>query len=212
MRLALEAFHRRLLAELQALDDLLCTSLRPEGVWARIGVAEYATVALQDSWARFIRDLIIRSALGGAVTTCGRQLPASTIGLKTQKMALDYLRENWPNRREQPAWWEPKWFDETDAGRAATVLRISNETGVMAAIASTTNPIDEVRVVRNFASHRLPHTAQEAASVATGLGVLAWQQPADIVGHTFVSSDGNRETVFSTWCRRFASVSRAAIV
>lgn len=66
-----------------------------------------------------------------------------------------------------------------------------NRQEIDAAINSTTNPIEELRAVRNFVAHRGESSAHEIAAVARAFGVPGWRQPADML---------NRRGVVERWC------------
>jgi hypothetical protein len=180
------------------------------GTPTEVAVSEYCLVSLQDSWNRFTRDLVLRSALGNAVTATGRSLPPPGGRPIRQVDAMDQLRRNWPTGGVKPAWWEPRWFNVDDANKAITILRIANSGNVTAAIGSSTNPWNEVRMVRNFVAHRLPSTAREAASVASLVAVNKWRQPRDIILATAPGAFPS-DSVYEVWCRRLVAVAHAAV-
>jgi hypothetical protein len=181
---------------------------RPGGV-LEIQLAEYALVALQDAWSRFVRDLIVRSTLGNATTTSGTILRAGKHGILTQRSALSLLRSHW-SKGGMPAWWEPSWFRVDAATTAVTILAPGNGNNVVAAIGSTANPIDDLRALRNFAVHRLPNTAALADAVRLANRSASWRQPRDIVG-AVAQGGAPGEVLFDSWCRRLRVVAAAAV-
>jgi hypothetical protein len=172
-------------------------------------IADYALVALQDAWSRFVRDLIIRSALGNATTTAGVRIPPGTNGVLTQRAALSLLRARWA-KKAKPAWWEPYWYRTSEAAAAVTILAPRNGGNVMAAIGSSTNPIDDLRAVRNFAVHRLPSTAAEANVINANNKAGSWRQPCDIISATAQGGLAG-EALFDSWRRRLSVVAAAAV-
>jgi hypothetical protein len=181
---------------------------RPGGP-LEVEMAEYALVALQDAWNRFIRDLIIRSTLGNSVTASGSAVRPGTHGVMRQRDALNLLRRGWGNRA-QPAWWEPSWFRVDVATTATTILAPRNGANIIAAVGSSANPIDDLRAVRNFIVHRLPSTAEGADAVRRANRSSPWRQPRDILG---APARGGlpAEVLFDSWCRRLRVVANAAV-
>lgn len=181
---------------------------RPGGA-LEIEMAEYGLVALQDAWSRFIRDLIIRSSLGNAVTSAGTVIRAGQHGVMRQRDALDLLRRGW-SKKGMPSWWEPYWYRVDASTKAITILGPGNGGNIAAAIGSSANPVEDLRLVRNFAVHRLPSTAEDAGAVARGNSSAPWRQPRDIVGAT-ARGGLAAEVLFDSWCRRLRVVAAAAV-
>lgn len=168
------------------------------------GMSEYCVIQLQDTWTRFVREVILRSSLGHADRANGTRLRAPAAGVMTFSAALGHLRLGWPGGKKPP-YWEPRWFDRGDSAKALTILHPVNEQAIGAALGANTNPIEELRGVRNFVCHRGPTSAPRIAAAALALGVQ-WEQPSDIV-----NSAGPGAVVFDTWITRFSSVATAAI-
>lgn len=173
---------------------------------ATVEIAEYAVVALQDSWSRFTRDTIIRSSLGNATTASGINLRAGRFGRIRQREALDHIRRGW-QKTLKPTWWEPRWFDVGDANHALDILLPQNANAISAAIGSSANPIEELRSLRNFAVHRLPATAAGVESLRKQLRAPDWRQPRDLIDWTV----GGGEELFESWARRLRNVAAAAV-
>jgi hypothetical protein len=184
------------------------TAQRPGGA-LEVQVAEYGLVALQDAWSRFVRDLIIRSTLGNATTSSGTVIRAGKHGVLRQRDALSLLRRQW-SKGGMPTWWEPYWFRVDAATTAITILAPENGADVVAAIGSSANPIDDLRVVRNFAVHRLPSTAAQADAVRVANRSAPWRQPCDIIAAA-ARGGSPGELLFDAWCRRLRVVAAAAV-
>jgi hypothetical protein len=181
---------------------------RPGGA-LEIEMAEYALVALQDAWSRFIRDLVIRATLGNAVTSTGTVVRAGQHGVLRQRDALTLLRQGW-TKKGMPTWWEPYWYHVDQGTTAISILAPSNGANIAAAIGSSANPIDDLRIVRNFAVHRLPSTAAGADAVRRANRSAPWRQPRDILGAT-ARGGLQGEVLFDSWCRRLRVVAAAAV-
>jgi len=102
------------------------------------------------------------------------------------------LRAKWPGGK-RPAYWEPSWFDQGQSATALAILQPVNANDIGAALGAGTNPIEELRGVRNFVCHRGPTSAPKIASSALKVGVQ-WERPSDIVN----ASVGGA-IVFDTW-------------
>jgi hypothetical protein len=173
-------------------------------------LAEYCMVALQDSWSRFVRDLILRSSSGNSTTSTGRKVPPGPRGRLRLRTSIFVVQKDWTKTGKQ-AGWEPNWYSVEHAGRAITILGTSNGAEMMAAIGSSTNPIDDVRPIRNFAAHRLPATARAADAVAQNrLAGRKWRQPRDIVTSD-TGAPGATVSLYAEWCVRFKAVAVAAV-
>lgn len=208
-RFALLDLQLRFDREARVLDQLLDAHAGAGSIEERV-ISEYCLVALQDSWSRFVRDLILRSSLGNATTARGRKLPPGPKGAIRLSEALRLLQKGWAKKAKKQGW-EPYWYSVNEASRAATILAIPNSGDVLAALGSSANPIEELRPIRNFAVHRLPSTAANAAAAALGLSKsLVWQQPRDIVLVRRAAATGS-ERAFSSWCRRMSIVASAAV-
>lgn len=184
----------------------LLAAVRADGSRSEFcATSEYCIIQLQDTWNRFVRELIVRSSLGHAQRGNGTPLPAGGAGLMKYSDAFACLRRGWPGRSSRPSYWEPRWFDQGDSAKALSILNPANDQEIGAALGAGTNPIQQVRGVRNFICHRGPTSAPEIAAVALALGVQ-WEQPSDIVNSSVAGA-----VVFDSWITRFSAVAAAAI-
>lgn len=210
MRLrSLDRLRRRFLVEAHWLSRLLRRAHFDHPADMRHAVGEFAVVALQDSWNRFTRGVILASA-AGAITSGGLRVRSAT-GRTSHAASLALLRATWPTRKNQPPWWEPRWFDPGDASQSASLLTITNASTVTGAIGATANPIADLRAVRNFVAHRGPTTAPRVQAVAARHGRTAWNQPVDIVTIELATVPAGRELLLEAWCRQFAAVASACV-
>lgn len=188
------------LAKLVALAD--AASAKPPD--ERNALSEYCLVQLQDSWSRFIRDLIFRSVRGNATRSNGVALMPGAHGYLSQQRAYAILRASWSTRRMN-AGWEPAWTSQDDANKAIDILRPTNENDLKAAIGASANPIKELKPVRNFSAHRGPESAKKLKATALAR-TSSWSQPGDLV----LRASGL--FVFEQWCKRFHVVAHAAVM
>jgi hypothetical protein len=166
--------------------------------------AEYCVIQLQDCWNRFVRDLVLRSALGNANRASGQRIRPGSHGTLLQRSAMVLLRAGWPRGR-RPFYWEPSWFDQNHANIAIDLLDPSNGADLKTALNANTNPIEDVRPTRNFAAHRSERSATRFGPKAQSW-LPGWQQPHQVVRQRLAG-----ETLFEEWCRRFLAVANAAV-
>ena len=113
---------------------------------------EAAAVQLQDRWGYFCRQLILRSAVGGASTADGHFIAVSGDGVGS---ALVRLRATYKSKNIQASRdWEPKWYDPDESIAAGRKLGLANFSTIAFAIGSTPSPLEDLRAVRNFFAHR----------------------------------------------------------
>jgi hypothetical protein len=153
-----------------------------------------AVVRLHDAWARFCRELIIRSA---SVTT------ESATGFVSQPAPdierRQHVLPKWAAsfKKPKPAGWEPRWGDPTEALDAANRVGVNNAGRIASGLAATPNPLDDLRRVRNFLAHRGHKGADDVAQIAVALG----EPRGTPVHELIVVPVPPGETVFMTWVR-----------
>jgi len=210
-RLVIEDLRDEFVRRADGLVTLLNHS-RSSGTLDRQAASEYCAIQLQDTWTRFCRDLIVGASLGNArfgpsSPRAGQNLAPGALGVLSVGEALAELRRTWKSGSSvQPPWWEPRWFDTGQSTRALNILRPSNRNEIDAALNSSTNPIEDLRPVRNYVAHRGASTAGDIAAVARRSGLAEWRQPADIINHSRAGA-----IVFDEWVRRFSAVATAAV-
>jgi hypothetical protein len=102
--------------------------------------------------------------------------------------------------------WEPAWTSQQDANRAIDLLKLRNANDLKTAIGASTNPITELKPVRNFVAHRGHISASKLELLAKSLG-KTWNQPGDLF-----LDDGFGTFRFGEWSSRFLAVANAAII
>ena len=115
---------------------------------------EMLVVRLQDYWAQFVRELIVLSASGRAVTSSGVRLPARR-GFSRTGEVRSWLAANRPNPNR-----DLDWHVASTSVHWSQRIGIANHTTVTAALGSTNSPEEQVRIYRNFVVHRTKETAE----------------------------------------------------
>lgn len=184
-------------------------------------IGEYAAIRLQDAWSNYCRDIIVYSAIYDTADAHNHIYPKSSHRLKNIAEVYDLLRNNWMGgsgqRSRKPSYWEPNWYDPSHVSTCLMILRLSNP-NIGGAIGLPTNPIQELRPLRNYVAHRGKETRLElekilvdpAASVSRVFGGV-WNQPIDIISIQTDPTRSPNATVFSEWIERFKVVARSMI-
>ncbi len=163
---------------------------------------------MQDCWTRFLRDLVLRSALGNARRADGRLVGVGPLGRMYERDARVLLQKKWPGGKKPP-YFEPSWYSPDHTSRAIQVLQPNNGNDINTAIGSRNNPIEELRAVRNFAAHR-GHTSAGALQPLASAWLPSWRQPSDLLLQA-LTIPGTTESRFTQWSRRFRLVAAAAV-
>ncbi|MGE3842703.1 MAG: hypothetical protein AB7I50_14090 [Vicinamibacterales bacterium] len=203
MRFNLGILSTRLAADLA---DLTLLADQASGATGRErnAIGEYCLVQIQDSWSRFVRDLILRSSLGNASRADGTKIPPGVHGRLFERDARQLLKSKW-SAKGMGKDWEPAWTSRDEAGRAIQILQPLNANDIMTALGASTNPITEVKPLRNFVAHR-GHVSADKLEVLAGSWSVTWRQPSDLC-----LRDGTGLYRFEQWCIRFQAVANAAV-
>jgi hypothetical protein len=162
---------------------------------------EGAVVKLQDRWGAFSQDLVLLSAVGSVRTTSGVLIARR---YAAPRVALDRLRATFAGRARKPGYWQPKWFDPTEAIDAANRLGIPNFAAVSAALGATPAPLEELRAVRNFFAHRGALAGRTARSV---IGVATTPEVHNYLTETLTGG----ALRFEVWISTLQGMARASI-
>jgi hypothetical protein len=118
-------------------------------------------VALWDAWNRFVRGLLLQSCAGIAEGLSGT-IHAPTTPM-TELVALGHIQANRRGTNIILVRGEPKWFDPGAIADLTDVLAIANRNEIVSSItasritlglATIPNPIEEIRICRNFIAHK----------------------------------------------------------
>lgn len=206
MTIELDSVRRRLSEQLRDLEQLAVQAQRTDSRDA-YAVGEYCIVQLLDVWNRFVRDVILVSATGRAVDRHGKSVSAGPPGGLRGDAAVAFLRVNWP-KSKKPAHWEPSWFDVSQSNAALDLLLPSNAQDLKTALGSTTNPVEELRMLRNFCAHRGPISAGRLHLQTRHWGPTNWNQPHDMV---VARGPAGLPSIFEDWCGAFRLVGSAVV-
>lgn len=205
MRFNLEILKTRLGEDVAELTSL-AIGAAGKGDIERIAISEYCVIQLQDSWNRFVRDLILKSSSGNSIRSGGARIGPGSRGQLTQRQSRTLLASSWSSRRGMGSDWEPAWTSQQEANRAIDILGPQNGNDLKTAIGASTNPIAELKPVRNFAAHRGPVSSAKMEAISRVWG-KPWCQPSDLF-----LDDGVGLFRFDEWCRRFQAVANAAVM
>lgn len=137
---------------------------------------EMCIIRIHDAWARFCRDLIFQSYIGGFTKT-GVIIPS--VGGRTY---MDFI-SCYKSTFRKPPRFEPKWATASEAIDAAQRVGVSNFSTISAALGAVGSPANELRLVRNYYAHRVSDTAEKVKKIPWVLGNKKLQvTPVDIPG------------------------------
>lgn len=171
-------------------------------------LAEYCIIQLHDSWNRFVRDLVLYSASGNAISSSERSIvPSRQYGALNQEDAMSLIRGKWSPPRAKPSYWEPSWFDFKQMDRALTILDPSNRADIASAVGARNNPAESLRALRNFCAHRGISSSRKLLADSTSWAPLGWRNPLELAFRTYPRG---LSSPFHDWCDGFELVARAA--
>lgn len=166
-------------------------------------IREMCVIRLHDSWSRFCRELVLRSAGSRPRTVSGSRLNRSQ-GVKRYRDVIPVLISTYPRRRTEPAWHNP-----TECLDAARRLGVSNYSSISQGLSLSFNgsaPTTQLTAVRNYFAHRNLTTAAAMNSVAQGLFISPVPQPYDLVA---VTQSGT--TLFALWVLRLKQMAQLSV-
>jgi hypothetical protein len=138
---------------------------------------EMCIIRVHDSWARFCRDLIFFSYIGGFTKT-GKKIPPVTGGRTYSDFMACYKATF-----KKPPRFEPKWATASDAIDVAQRVKVSNVGTISSALGAVNSPANELRIVRNYYAHRVADTADKIKSISWVVGNKNLKlTPVDIPG------------------------------
>jgi hypothetical protein len=160
-----------------------------------------------DAWVRFMRRLYVTCAGGQVWSTSNVSYhPATPLA---EIDVLSRLREAGAARGSGVAVFanEPRWFVVTSVVPICAILGLSNATAILNSLGSSTvtlgggfsltNPLDEIRQIRNYCAHKTEDMANLVSSRYTsGLTVSAYVRQ--------VTRGGS--TRFHDWCEALEAI------
>jgi hypothetical protein len=132
-------------------------AMAPRDAGAEDVVVQFAIIRLHDVWAWRVRELVVKSSIGGTITRGGVVLPRAS-HLPARFSPVMRLRRVW-TANPQGNHWEPKWYDPAQASRCADLLGTNNRTEIRNGLGASVF-CGELRAVRNLVAHRLPDSWQ----------------------------------------------------
>ena len=123
-------------------------------------------VSAWDAWNRFMREILLTSAGGPTVGAAG--VVYNPTAPRPRPTALAYLRQSVKGTRIKFTRSEPNWYMPAATSDFATTLGLANSSSILAAVGSsrvqvsaiaiTSNPLNELRLMRNYIAHKNAET------------------------------------------------------
>ena len=157
----------------------------------------FCVVRLQHLWGEFCRELLVRSAVGGAFTIDGTYLTRAQ-GINRAVDVVQEVRK--VVRRNIIAWHVPDV-----AVRATNSVAPANKTQILAGL-SMNNPVDDIRAVRNYVVHPNVESRRRYNNVARKFGVF--DTDPDALLRSSISR-GNT-TLFEDWVIQLQEIALVA--
>lgn len=177
-------------------------ALPPEQVLVKRFIVSMCVVKLHDQWNVRCREIILKSAIGRHRTLSGVSLHRVV-----RDHPIERLRRCWSNKKPMDSSWEPDWHMPAVSARAASLLKIQNETTVTNAITAITT-IEELRWTRNAIAHELPRSYEMFRKIMSNRVVSGKCCPADFAVRRLENST---DLVIDAWIKELKLALRAAI-
>lgn len=142
----------------------------------QIFAAERSLIQLQIEWEHFVRDLVLDSATGQFDNGSGPVTSPMYPDLRSREAAAHKLVALYPRRS-----FEPDWYLPAQAINAAMLLGVSNVPQIALELGITPWPIDELRHLRNFISHK----SKRSALKVRGTGIIGASREIDVLSVAF---------------------------
>jgi hypothetical protein len=130
-------------------------------------------VSLWDAWTRFLRSLVVLSASGTTVGLAGTvYFPAVA---RAENQVIADLNANRRGHKFRIIGTEPKWNDSDSLDDIMSFLGLPNATVITGAVGSSfvtlgttvvDNPLEEIRICRNFVAHKSGATLGDVKAYA----------------------------------------------
>ena len=144
--------------------------------------------------------------------------------IENRKDALEYMRSFWSRNKaisESAAsglpvlvehrgdHWEPSWFDKKQLRKAVNMLN-QNRSPVIDAMTLVSNPINEMRPIRNYIAHRNANTGLEFKKMYGNWSGRGRRHPAVILFSRVTSSKGTTISRLENWIERLNEIALKA--
>jgi len=201
--------------EVTEIEQVFCLSAGATSVSSR--VVDYdprddgCVVSLWDSWNRFMRGLILSCASTQVIGTSGRIYAPARVQSEAQTVVLLVRASKSRSNSIRAMAGEPSWYDQRGLADVVNELRLSNGQQIVMSVTSSSvslgegflasNPIEEVRTVRNFIAHKNDATLARARTYMTG----------HVTNHTHELMVGGVSR-FRQWVDTFVAIAETAAV
>ncbi len=165
-------------------------------------------VSLWDAWNRFLRALCLTSCRGPTQGLSGTiYFPTAAM---TEAQAYARIINSKKGRSYSLTAGEPKWYNAAGLPDLTAVLGLANDTVIVGAVTASTlqlgpisieNPLEEIRLCRNFVAHKTDATLREAQ-------VVAGSAFPDLMTHVRAKRSGVE--TFSEWKEACLALAEAA--
>lgn len=127
-------------------------------------------VSLWDAWNRFVRRLLLTCSSGQVLGLAGGTYSPTVP--RAEPAAIAHILANRRNTNIRVVAGEPYWYDVTAAADFTQVLGLANGNEIVNALTATTiqlgaiaipNPLEEIRICRNFVAHKGDGTLGQVA-------------------------------------------------
>jgi hypothetical protein len=165
-------------------------------------------VSLWDAWNRFVRSLVLASCSGPTQGLSGTiHTPAVA---RTEQQAMSEVSAQASTAKLRLVAGEPKWFDSRVISSVGSILGLANTGAMIGAMSAyqvmlgpfpVDNPIESIRVCRNFVAHKGVSTMSDvAAAIGTPFGDM----------RTVLRAKRSGVEVFSEWKEACLAIAEAA--
>lgn len=165
-------------------------------------------VSLWDAWSRFLRELVLMSAAG--ITSGLSGVTYTPPNPRSESQVLADLQSNRRSNNFQIINGEPKWNGVVNLASIVSFLAIPNANMIVGAISSSSvnlgpltvaNPLEEIRICRNFVAHKTSATHNDMQRYFIG-------RYSELSSHMRQLRSGVE--AFSEWCECLEALAGAA--
>lgn len=159
---------------------------------------QMVVVRLQDSWATFIKSLILNSASGRAETLSGDKV-SSSHAFRSYSEAYTWVMS------EHRGSGEPDWHVADNSLRWCRLLCLSNTREIANALGAANSPEKLIRDYRNFIVHRCNHTSNRLKDTLRNQNIR--HETLQNLPNEFITGGVPR---FENWVRRLQLIAKLA--
>jgi hypothetical protein len=132
-------------------------------------------ISLWDAWNRFVRQLLLACSAGTVHGLSGATYAPATV--RDEGASLHHIRISKKGTHIKITAGEPHWFDARVIADLTSILGLGNATVIVGAVAAyqvqlgafpVANPLEEIRLCRNFVAHKGSATLNSVTSLIGG--------------------------------------------